>query len=205
MTKRVDWLKSEDLSNTARILARIYRKTVWSGAVGACVTSSNRRRCTPRRPPRKLFRTVSNKNGKQGKKGMTQGMGRSEDGVLEVLNKRQKLGEGLEWYWGKTSAVRARSKCCSWTGLRQKRALKSLNAFQHSKITSWLRAVHTFLVASYTLSLLQVYFEPATLLTRAATTPGTSCPTLFDKCVGSLTSHRILELKEFWGGTCSGL
>ena len=30
-----------------------------------------------------------------------------------------------------------------------------------------------------------------TLLNRAATTPGTSCPTLFDKCVGSLTSHRI--------------
>ena len=53
-----------------------------------------------------------------------------------------------------------------------------------------------FLVASYTLSLLQVYFEPATLLNRAATTPGTSCPTLFDKCVGSLTSRRILELKE---------
>ena len=53
-----------------------------------------------------------------------------------------------------------------------------------------------FLVASYTLSLLQVYFEPATLLNRAATTPGTSCPTLFDKCVGSLTSHGILELKE---------
>ena len=53
-----------------------------------------------------------------------------------------------------------------------------------------------FLVASYTLSLLQVYFEPAILLNRAATTPGTSCPTLFDKCVGSLTSHGILELKE---------
>ena len=53
-----------------------------------------------------------------------------------------------------------------------------------------------FLVASYTLSLLQVYFEPATLLNRAATTPGTSCPTLFEKCVGSLTSHGILELKE---------
>ena len=53
-----------------------------------------------------------------------------------------------------------------------------------------------FLVASYTLSLLQVYFEPATLLNRAATTPGTLCPTLFDKCVGSLTSHGILELKE---------
>ena len=49
------------------------------------------------------------------------------------------------------------------------------NAFLHSKITSWLRAVHTFLAASYTLSLLQVYFEPATLLNRAATTPGTSC------------------------------
>ena len=31
---------------------------------------------------------------------------------------------------------------------------------------------------------------------RAATTPGTSCPTLLDKCVGSLTSHEILELKE---------
>ena len=30
-----------------------------------------------------------------------------------------------------------------------------------------------------------------TLLNRAATTPGTSCPTLFDKCGGSLTSHRI--------------
>ena len=36
-----------------------------------------------------------------------------------------------------------------------------------------------------------------TLLNRAATTPGTSCPTLFDECVGSLTSHRtFLELKE---------
>ena len=42
----------------------------------------------------------------------------------------------------------------------------------------------------------QVYIEPATLLNRAATTPGTSYPTLFDKCVGSLTSHGILELKE---------
>ena len=58
------------------------------------------------------------------------------------------------------------------------------NAFQHSKITSWLRAVHTFLVASYTLSLSQVYFEPATLLNRAATTPGTSCPTLFRQVCG---------------------
>ena len=47
------------------------------------------------------------------------------------------------------------------------------------------------------------YSDP-TLLNRAATTPGTSCPTLFDKCVGSLTSHRILELKELWDGT-SGL
>ena len=28
----------------------------------------------------------------------------------------------------------------------------------------------------------QVYFEPATLLKRADTTPGTSYPTLFDKC-----------------------
>ena len=46
---------------------------------------------------------------------------------------------------------------------------------------------------SYTLSLPQVYFEPAFLLNRAATTPGTSCPTLFDKCVGSLTSHGILS------------
>ena len=38
-----------------------------------------------------------------------------------------------------------------------------------------------FLVASYTLSLFQVYFEPATLPPPgvAATTPGTSCPTLF--------------------------
>ena len=42
------------------------------------------------------------------------------------------------------------------------------------------------------------------LLNRAATTPGTSCPTLLDKCVGSLTSHRILELKELWDGI-SGL
>ena len=58
------------------------------------------------------------------------------------------------------------------------------NAFQHLKITPWLRAVHTFLVASYTLSLLQVYFEPATLLNRAATTPGTSCPTLFRQVCG---------------------
>ena len=58
------------------------------------------------------------------------------------------------------------------------------NAFQHSKI-SWLRAVHTFLAASsYTLSLLQVNFEPATLLNGAATTPGTSCPTLFRQVCG---------------------
>ena len=71
-------------------------------------------------------------------------------------------------------------------------SLSYLCAFQHSKITSWLRAVHTFffLVASYTLSLLQVYFEPATLLNRAATTP-----TLFDKCVGSLTSHGIFRVE----------
>ena len=34
---------------------------------------------------------------------------------------------------------------------------------------------------------------PATLLNRAATTPGT----LFDKCVGSLTSHRILDLNPY--------
>ena len=60
-----------------------------------------------------------------------------------------------------------------------------------------------FLVASYTPTLLQVYFEPATLLNRAATTPGTSCPTHFDKCAGSLTSHGILELKELWDGTSS--
>ena len=39
----------------------------------------------------------------------------------------------------------------------------SFNAFQHSKITSGLRPrCSHILVASYTLSLLQVYFEPAT-------------------------------------------
>ena len=49
------------------------------------------------------------------------------------------------------------------------------------------------------LSLLQVYFEPAILLNREV-----RALLFFDKCVGSLTSHRIEELKELWDGT-SGL
>ena len=61
----------------------------------------------------------------------------------------------------------------------------SFNAFQHSKITSWLRAVHTyFLIASYTLSLLQVYFEPATLLNRARCNIGNFVPYSFRQVCG---------------------
>ena len=31
---------------------------------------------------------------------------------------------------------------------------------------------------------------------RQATTPGTTCPTLSDKCVGSFTSQRIIDIEE---------
>ena len=30
---------------------------------------------------------------------------------------------------------------------------------------------------------------------RQTTTPGTTCPTLSDKCVGSFTSHRIIDIE----------
>ena len=36
------------------------------------------------------------------------------------------------------------------------------------------------------------------------TTPGTTCPTLYDKCAGSFTSHRIMNIEGLWDGT-SGL
>ena len=39
---------------------------------------------------------------------------------------------------------------------------------------------------------------------RQATTPGTTCPTLCDKCAGSFTSHRIMNIEGLWDGT-SGL
>ena len=31
---------------------------------------------------------------------------------------------------------------------------------------------------------------------RQTTTPGTTCPTLSDKCVGSFTSHRIINIRK---------
>ena len=39
---------------------------------------------------------------------------------------------------------------------------------------------------------------------RQTTTPGTTCPTLCDKCAGSFTSHRIMNIEGLWDGT-SGL
>ena len=39
---------------------------------------------------------------------------------------------------------------------------------------------------------------------RQTTTPGNTCPTLSDKCVGSFTSHRIINIEGLWDGT-SGL
>ena len=52
---------------------------------------------------------------------------------------------------------------------------------------------------------------------RQTTTPGTTCPTLSDKCVGSFTSHRIINIEGsskncerelacgVRAGTCSGI
>ena len=39
---------------------------------------------------------------------------------------------------------------------------------------------------------------------RQTTTPATTCPTLCDKCAGSFTSHRIMNIEGLWDGT-SGL
>ena len=39
---------------------------------------------------------------------------------------------------------------------------------------------------------------------RQTTAPGTTCPTLYDKCAGSFTSHRIVNIEGLWDGT-SGL
>ena len=36
---------------------------------------------------------------------------------------------------------------------------------------------------------------------RPTSTPGTPCPTLCDKCVGSLTSHRVMNNEVLWDGT----
>ena len=36
---------------------------------------------------------------------------------------------------------------------------------------------------------------------RQSTTPGTTCPTLCDKCAGAFTSHRIMNIEGLWDGT----
>ena len=39
------------------------------------------------------------------------------------------------------------------------------------------------------------FYPPMTDNRRQTTTPGTRCPTLYDKCVGSFTSHRIINIE----------
>ena len=36
---------------------------------------------------------------------------------------------------------------------------------------------------------------------RPCSTPGTLCPTLCDKCVGSLTSYSVMNIEVLWDGT----
>ena len=46
------------------------------------------------------------------------------------------------------------------------------------------------------------FLAPATQANKDQTsTPGTPCPTLCDKCVGSLTSHRVTNIEVLWDGT----
>ena len=66
------------------------------------------------------------------------------------------------------------------------------------KLRFWLVAVFAY-VTSYTTSLFKNIFtlsRPHLLERRTATTPGTSRPTLFEYCVGSLTFHvEILNME----------